>query len=66
METLNAQLSHSSQALRELQSRDSDVSEALHVKDSQLAVLRVRLQEADQELAGKKTIMESLQAEKNR
>ncbi|XP_076060178.1 golgin A5 isoform X2 [Oratosquilla oratoria] len=56
----------SDRLIRELQQREMDLQEALHAKDTQLAVLHVRLQEADQEIAGKKTVIDELNDEKER
>uniref|UniRef100_T1JGL0 Uncharacterized protein n=1 Tax=Strigamia maritima TaxID=126957 RepID=T1JGL0_STRMM len=52
--------------IRELQSRETDLREALAAKDSQLAVLRVRLQEADDELKNKKEILHSVENDRER
>ena len=43
----NSSMSKHDQLVRELQARETDLTEALAAKDSQLAVLRVRLEEAD-------------------
>ena len=43
------------------ENREADLNEALKAKDSQLAVLRVRIQETDAELQGKTKSMEELQ-----
>ncbi|KAH7934341.1 hypothetical protein HPB49_025011 [Dermacentor silvarum] len=53
----SSQVSASDSAFRELQARERDLSSALEAKDSQLAVLRVRLQEADQELTAKRRLL---------
>ncbi|CAH1792461.1 unnamed protein product [Owenia fusiformis] len=65
-EMLNQQLSRSDQIIRELQSRESDLTESLGAKDSQLAVLRVRYEEADKELKGKTNLMKGLENERER
>lgn len=52
--------------LRELQSRESDLMEVLGAKDSQLAVLRVRLEEADKELHNRKLEVDRLQGDRTR
>lgn len=62
----NSQVSSSDSAIRELQARERDLSVALEAKDSQLAVLRVRLQEADQELAAKRELVDRLRTENER
>ncbi len=46
---LNSQTSsqsYSDQIIRELRSRENDLTEALSTKDAQLGILRVRLEEA--------------------
>ena len=50
--------------VRQLQLKEDDFNEALAAKDSQLAVLRVRLQEVDQELKAKKVQIDELQLQK--
>ena len=54
------------QVVREMRARESDFHESLQTKDSQLGIIRVRLEEADKELAAKKQSMEQLQVEKQR
>ncbi|CAN7992720.1 unnamed protein product [Ixodes hexagonus] len=66
MDHWNSQVSSSDSAIRELQARERDLSSALDAKDAQLAVLRVRLQEADQELATKRRLVEELRTENQR
>ena len=61
-----SQLSQSDQVMRELQSKESDWQEALRAKDSQLAVLRVRLDEVDKDLRMKQSLIDSVQAERDR
>ncbi|KAH9380251.1 hypothetical protein HPB48_018205 [Haemaphysalis longicornis] len=61
-----SQVSSSDSALRELQARERDLTSALEAKDAQLAVLRVRLQEADQELGSKRRLVEDLRDENQR
>lgn len=43
------------------ENREVDLNEALKAKDSQLAVLRVRIQETDAELQGKTKSLEDVQ-----
>ena len=62
----SASQSQSDQIIRELRSRESDLTEALSTKDAQLGILRVRLEEADKELSEKKKTVENLSAEKDR
>lgn len=59
------QLSKSEQMARELQSRESDMQEALNVKDSQLSLLRKRLDEADQALTALRKQIAELQVERD-
>ncbi|XP_067682461.1 golgin subfamily A member 5-like isoform X2 [Haliotis asinina] len=54
------------QLVRELQARESDLSESLAAKDSQLAVLRVRLEEADRSVKEKEKQIEDLQSHRER
>ena len=60
------QLSKSEQIARELQSRESDMQEALTVKDSQLSLLRQRLDEADQSLTALRKQIVELQLDHDR
>uniref|UniRef100_A0A023GLY6 Putative muscle myosin heavy chain ixodes scapularis muscle myosin heavy chain n=1 Tax=Amblyomma triste TaxID=251400 RepID=A0A023GLY6_AMBTT len=62
----STQVSATDSAFRELQARERDLTSALEAKDSQLAVLRVRLQEADQELTTKRHLVEDLREENQR
>ncbi|KAL1439487.1 hypothetical protein MTO96_010176 [Rhipicephalus appendiculatus] len=62
----SSQVSASDSAFRELQARERDLTSALEAKDSQLAVLRVRLQEADQELTTKRRLVDDLRNENQR
>ena len=59
-------MTSSDQIVRELQARESDLQESLTAKDSQLAVLRVRLEEADRELEEKRKSLKYLEGERNR
>lgn len=54
------------QLVRELQSRESDLMEALGAKDSQLAILRVRLEEADKDVLRKSQNLQNLETERSR
>lgn len=54
------------QLVRELQARESDLSESLAAKDSQLAVLRVRLEEADRSVKEREKQIEDLQSHRER
>ncbi|XP_007942692.1 golgin subfamily A member 5 [Orycteropus afer afer] len=58
--------SKSDRMTRELRAQVDDLTEALAAKDSQLAVLKVRLQEADQLLNTRTEVLEALQSEKSR
>ena len=54
------------QLVQELKAREMDLHEALKAKDSQLAVLRVRLEDADRSASDQQRVLGNLQAEKNR
>ncbi|XP_061173626.1 golgin subfamily A member 5-like isoform X2 [Saccostrea echinata] len=58
--------SQSDQLVRELQSRESDLMEALQAKDSQLGVLRIRLEEADKQMESKQKSISELEEERGR
>lgn len=58
--------SQSDQMVRELQSRESDLMEALQAKDSQLGVLRIRLEEADKQIESKQKSIASLEDDRSR
>ncbi|KAM9290292.1 golgin subfamily A member 5 [Cariama cristata] len=66
VEKWNVDHSKSDRMVRELQARVDDLTEAVGAKDSQLAVLKVRLQEADQLLSARTEALEALQSEKSR
>ncbi|XP_067403159.1 golgin subfamily A member 5 isoform X2 [Emydura macquarii macquarii] len=66
VEKWNVDHSKSDRVVRELQARVDDLTEAISAKDSQLAVLKVRLQEADQLLSTRTDALEALQSEKSR
>ncbi|XP_054256285.1 golgin subfamily A member 5 [Indicator indicator] len=66
VEKWNVDHSRSDRVVRELQARVDDLTEAVGAKDSQLAVLKVRLQEADQLLSARTEALEALQSEKSR
>lgn len=66
MEKWNVDHSKSDRIVRELRARVDDLTEAVGAKDSQLAVLKVRLQEADQLLSSRTEALEALQSEKSR
>lgn len=52
--------------VRGMEEKERDLDEALKAKDSQLAVLRVRMQEADDELKSKTELLQNLTAENER
>ena len=54
------------QLVRELQARELDLTEALKAKDAQLAVLRVRLDEADRRLVSRERNLEEVRLERER
>ncbi|XP_032443293.1 golgin subfamily A member 5-like [Xiphophorus hellerii] len=62
----NSEQSQTDRALRELRSQVDDLTEALSAKDGQLAVLKVRLDEADQLLKSRSFALEETQKEKSR
>ncbi|XP_042878053.1 golgin subfamily A member 5-like [Penaeus japonicus] len=63
---LLSQQSSSDQIMREIQQREMDLMESIKAKDSQLAVLRVRLQEGDHDIQAKDTLIKELQVENKR
>ncbi|XP_037687953.1 golgin subfamily A member 5 isoform X2 [Choloepus didactylus] len=66
VEKWNVDHSKSDRITRELRAQVDDLTEAMAAKDSQLAVLKVRLQEADQLLNTRTEALEALQNEKSR
>uniref|UniRef100_UPI00398F0C68 golgin subfamily A member 5 isoform X2 n=1 Tax=Pristiophorus japonicus TaxID=55135 RepID=UPI00398F0C68 len=66
IEKWNTENSKSDRMGRELRSQVDDLNEVLGAKDSQLAVLKVRLEEADQLLKARTEAMDALQNERNR
>ncbi|NXH10376.1 GOGA5 protein, partial [Bucco capensis] len=66
VEKWNVDHSKSDRMVRELRARVDDLTEAVGAKDSQLAVLKVRLQEADHLLSARTEALEALQTEKSR
>lgn len=66
VEKWNADHSKSDRMTRGLRAQVDDLTEAVAAKDSQLAVLKVRLQEADQLLSTRTEALEALQSEKSR
>lgn len=62
----NSQISSNDKLVRELQERERDMVAAMDAKDSQLAILKVRLQEADQELRVMQNKVDELSAENER
>lgn len=61
-----AQLSTSEDIARQLRMKEDDFTEALNAKDSQLAVLRVRVEETDQELQSTRKQIEGFHVERER
>lgn len=61
-----AQLSTSEDIARQLRMKEDDFTEALNAKDSQLAVLRVRVEETDQELQSTRKQIEEFRLERER
>ena len=66
LEAQGHQLSTSEQIARDLRSRESDLSEMLTAKETQLDVLRMRLDEADRLLELEKQRIVDLQTERDR
>ncbi|XP_047719086.1 golgin subfamily A member 5 isoform X2 [Prionailurus viverrinus] len=66
VEKWNVDHSKSDRITRELRAQVDDLTEAVAAKDSQLGVLKVRLQEADQLLSSRTEALEALQSEKSR
>ena len=66
VEQHQSQLSRSDHVVRELQSKESDWLETIRAKDAQLAVLRVRLDEVDKALRSKQSLIDSVQADRDR
>lgn len=62
----NSEQSQTDRTLRELRSHVDDLTEALSAKDGQLAVLKIRLDEADQLLKSRSSALEEAQKEKSR
>lgn len=62
----NSQISSNDKLVRELQEREKDMVAAMDAKDSQLAILKVRLQEADQAMLVKQNKIDELSAENER
>lgn len=62
----NSEQSHTDRTLRELRSQVDDLTEALSAKDGQLAVLKIRLNEADQLVTSRSAALEEAQKEKSR
>ncbi|XP_078262910.1 golgin subfamily A member 5 [Rhinoraja longicauda] len=66
IEKWNSENSKTDRISRELHSQVDDLNEVLGAKDSQLAVLKVRLEEADQLLKTRTEAIDMLQNERNR
>uniref|UniRef100_A0A8C5H2R4 Golgin subfamily A member 5 n=1 Tax=Gouania willdenowi TaxID=441366 RepID=A0A8C5H2R4_GOUWI len=62
----NSDQSQTDRTLRDLRSQVDDLTEALSAKDGQLAVLKIRLDEADQLLKCRNAALEEVQKEKSR
>lgn len=62
----NSEQYQADRMLRELHSQVDDLTEALSAKDGQLAVLKIRLDEADQLLKSRNAALEEAQIEKLR
>ena len=66
MSRRESQMSGSDAIIRQLRAHEDDLQEELNAKNSQLAVLRVRLQEADQQIKAKTQHLTEIQSEKDR
>lgn len=62
----NSEQSQTDRMLREHRSKVDDLTEALSAKDGQLAVLKIRLDEADQMLMSRSAALEEAQNERSR
>lgn len=62
----NSEQYQTDRMLRELRSQVDDLTEALSAKDGQLAVLKIRLDEADQLLKSRNAALVEVQKEKLR
>ncbi|XP_042356037.1 LOW QUALITY PROTEIN: golgin subfamily A member 5 [Plectropomus leopardus] len=62
----NSEQSQTDRMVRELRSKVDDLTEALSAKDGQLAVLKIRLDEADQMLKSRSAALEEAQKERSR
>ena len=66
LEGFQAQMAESDKIVRELRSREEDLTEAVRSKDAQLGVLRVRFGEVESELLGTRSQIEAIRAESHR
>ncbi|MBN3309659.1 GOGA5 protein, partial [Amia calva] len=66
VEKWNADQSRTDRTVRELRSQVDDLTESASAKDAQLAVLKVRLDEADQLLKGRTEALENVQSDRSR
>lgn len=66
LDNYQSQISESDKIIRELRSREDDMSESLRNKESQLAILRVRLEESDNDLKAKRNEVNSIRQESER
>ncbi|KAM8916074.1 golgin subfamily A member 5 isoform 2-T2 [Spinachia spinachia] len=62
----NSEQSQTDRVVRELRSKVDDLTEAISAKDGQLAVLKIRLDEADQMLTSRCAALEEAQMERSR
>ncbi|KAF7658644.1 hypothetical protein LDENG_00009830 [Lucifuga dentata] len=62
----NSEQSNTDRMVRQFQSQVDDLTEALSAKDGQLAVLKIRLDEADQLLKSRSAALEEAQKERSR
>ncbi len=66
IEHYQSQISESDKIIRELRAREEDMSESVRNKDSQLAIIRVRFDEIDNELKAKRAELESITQQSER
>ena len=66
MEQLKFKLKDAENSVTHLDSANYDMKMAIDAKDSQLAVLKIRLKEADDELHKKKQSIDKMQQERDR
>eukprot|EP00794_Sanderia_malayensis_P019951 gene19951-21905_t len=66
LEHAQSQMMRQDKMVKSIQENEKDLAEALKAKDSQLAVLRVRMEESDEELRNKNELISQLTSENER